>query len=100
MNTTRYLKHLLVALFVGLALVLLTTSISTPASAMALEENATTTKAPVVLAWYYGPGHRYYGGGYRRGWGPGWGHWRWGGPCRRVCWHGPYGGLHCGTRCY
>ncbi len=87
-------KHILVPLLTGLALVLVTALFSTQAKAMAIETNATNTKAPVVLAWYYGPGYRYYYGGYRRGWGPGWG-----GACRRVCWRGPYGGLHCGTRC-
>lgn len=76
----------------ALALFLLTATVVTPAQANAVEGHASASTAPVLLAYYYGPG--YNAPRYNRG--PNWV----GGPrCAKTCFINRWGNRQRATRC-
>ncbi len=87
------LNNVFISTLAIVVLFLLAATFSAPARAATESGINAKTTAPTVVAWYYGPGYRYYYGPYR-----GWyrsGYYI----CPRTCWRGPWGGLHCARRC-
>ena len=85
------LSSVLVSTLGALVLFVLTAMFVTPAKASSVEGYTASTKAPIVLAYYYGP--RYNGPAYHRG--P-----NWVGPrCVNNCFRNRWGNMQCVRHC-
>ncbi len=97
MNKQLSLNNVFLLTLTGLILFLITAVCVTPAQAATTEEVVSSTTAPVVLAWYYVGGPRYYRG-------PGWAGRGWVGPgrayiCPKRCWRNAWGYVNCARAC-